>query len=182
MTHWALTLWRRAMRRIGSLGLLGLFLLILAGTMGLATDLVLRAAEQRQQVALAAAAPVGQRERGAARPGMSTEQQLSRFVTAFPTMAQNADDVATLFAAAQRHGVRLAHGDYLLSAEPGSGFLVYTASFPITEGYGAIKAFTADVLRSLPHASMDELRMERPESNATSLAARIRISLVYRAA
>jgi len=46
--------------------------------------------------------------------------------------------------------------------------------------YGAIKAFAADVLRALPNASMDELRMSRSDAGSTTIDSVLRFTFVYR--
>jgi hypothetical protein len=46
--------------------------------------------------------------------------------------------------------------------------------------YGALKDFIADVLRALPNASMDDLRMSRSNAGSTTLDTVVRFTFVYR--
>jgi len=170
--------WQRLWRRVGPHGLIGLALLAAATGLLAWTPGLLREAAQLRETAQARQAD----GRGSVRPlPPSTAQQLQRFSERFPRRQQNADDLKQVFAAAVRSGVSLVKGEYQFSAEPNSPFETCTATFPVRETYGDIKKFTSDVLRTLPHAAMEELRLERSDAGAAVLDARIRISLYYRA-
>lgn len=171
--------WQRLLRRLGTSGMVGLALLLIAGVLIAWTPSLLRDANDQRAVA-------EQRQRATAmlirtRGELpSTRQQLIRFVASFPMIGQNAADLKVVFAAAERHRIALPKGEYVLNAEPHSTFVVYTATFPVAEGYGGIKEFAAEVLSTLPHSAMEDLRLERRDSLSTGLDARIRISLIYR--
>ncbi|MDH5331633.1 MAG: hypothetical protein OEW27_16955, partial [Aquincola sp.] len=85
-----------------------------------------------------------------------------------------------VFAAARRYNVNLPKGEYVLKAEPNTPLVSFTATFPVRNEYGAIKAFTADVLTTLPHVSMDDLRLARNDAGTGVLDAVIRFTFVYR--
>lgn len=127
----------------------------------------------RLGAAAAAPAPVP-------RARISDRQQLSRYTAAFPAMSQNADDMARMFEMADKRKIKLLKGEYQLAAIAGSPFVTYTVTFPVKETYGLLKDYTAEVLSELPHASMDELRLERSDAAARELDARIRFTLIYR--
>lgn len=174
--------WRRAQRRHGAAGLAGLALLGLAATLASLGPRLQRDAEdtrdsaQARRVALATSASAS----SATAPVLSEEERLERFVGTFPPLAQNAADMAALFASAERAHVVLAKADYTVRADAGSPFVAYTATFPLHEPYADIKAFTGNVLRELPHAALDEMRMGRPDVGSTVLEASVRFTLVYR--
>jgi len=76
--------------------------------------------------------------------------------------------------------VELARGEYQLKSEAGTPLVTYTATFPVHTEYGALKQFTGDVLTALPHVSMDELRMARPDAGSGVLDSVVRFTFIYR--
>lgn len=179
MSGFASKLWQRVFRRVGASGIIGLAMLLLAGALSAWAPRLqhqaarLYEAAQVRRSGLAASARVPAQ-------GPTTRQQLQRFAASFPPPRQEARDLEWVFAAAQRHKIDLPKGDYQVSVEPNSPFVVASATFPVKASYGDVKAFTADVLRGLPHAAIDELRLERSEATNTMLDARIRFTLTYR--
>ena len=173
-------LWYRLLRRIGMKGLLGLALLASACALAAWTPRL-----QRDAVDIRQAATVAQRSLAGAVDMRgrtpSTRQQLQEFAATMPPASQTAADLKVVFAAAQRHNVSLHKGEYQLKVEPNSPFVTYAATFPVKERYSSVKDFAADVLRTLPHAAMEDLRLERSDAGSPMLDARIRITFVYRA-
>jgi hypothetical protein len=106
--------------------------------------------------------------------------QIDGFVAAFPLLSQHADDLQVVFDSAKGQKLGLPRGEYQFRSEANAPLVTVTASFPVTADYGTIKAFTADVLRSVPHASLDELRMNREGAGSKTLESWIRFSFVYR--
>jgi hypothetical protein len=172
-------LWQRALRRVGVAGLAGLALLAAGVALALwaphlkreATQLQLRSKAEQQAAASMPAKPVQ----------LTARQQLMALTEGFPLPGQNADDLEQVFQAAQRNHVTLARGEYQMSADRDAAFVTYAATFPVREPYSNLKDFAADVLQSLPHAAIEDLRMERTDAGASVLDARIRITFVYRA-
>jgi hypothetical protein len=110
-----------------------------------------------------------------------SDVELTReFVAGFPILEQNATDIESIFEAAKAHNVALLKGEYQLKLEPNASFVVYTATFPIRSDYGALKDFSADVLKALPHVAMDELRLTRDSAGSTSIDAVVRFTFFYR--
>jgi hypothetical protein len=107
-------------------------------------------------------------------------QQVSEFVDSLPPLNQYTSDLEGVFKSARTQKLSLLRGEYQLKQEPNAPLVVFTATFPVTADYAAIKAFTADVLKELPHVSMDELRMSRASAGSTALESTIRFSFVYR--
>jgi len=99
---------------------------------------------------------------------------------ALPPFSQNAADLQAIFDAARQAGVTLGQGDYTLRAEPGAPMLQFSASFPVHEGYAALKSFVAFVLANVPHAALEEMKVSRPDAGGTVLDATVRLSLAYR--
>lgn len=171
--------WRRAVRAIGYSGPAALLLLLVA--LGLAPwlprldhDLQRTRAEVSDRTSrLRARGAISLRE-------PSGEERLAQYIEAFPLPTQMAADLGAIYASAGRNKLDLPKGEYELKAEPGSPFVTYIVTLPVHAQYGPVKAFAANVLLELPHASLDELRLSRDSSEAEMLDAVVRFTLVYR--
>ncbi len=107
-------------------------------------------------------------------------QQIDEFVATFPPLSQNPADLIEVFQSAKRHDIQLPRGDYRFKNDVNIALVVLTATFPLSADYGSTKGFAADVLRALPHASIDDLRMTRSAADVGALESSIRFSFVYR--
>ncbi|HEX4584498.1 MAG TPA: hypothetical protein VH183_06690 [Burkholderiaceae bacterium] len=108
-------------------------------------------------------------------------EQLARFQQWFPLADHSTADLRVIFTAAQAAHVDLSRGEYSVRKVEGSGGLTrFEVILPVKEHYAPVKAFVADVLNKLPHASLDELRVERPGSAADQLESRVHFTLFYR--
>ena len=106
---------------------------------------------------------------------------VERLRALLPPMDSSTQDLRTLFAVAARHRVDVPKGDYTLHhADDGGGFARLDLVLPIKDRYVTIKALVADLLNALPHASLGELKMERPAASSPVLEARVRLTLHYR--
>lgn len=173
-------IWRRMLRYAGPYGIAGVALLMAAL---LLASWIPHLQRQGQALRIAVAAksvttPIPGSVSVARR--MPVGEQVVEFVAAFPLLSQNPGDLDEVFQSARRRNVQLLRGEYQLKQEANAPLVIYTATFPVRTNYGSIKDFTADVLRALPNASMDELRMNRSASGSTELESVIRFSFVYR--
>jgi hypothetical protein len=173
-------LWQRLLRRIGIEGLIGLFLVSAAvGLVVWAMRLdrlavqTLSQAESRQRAA-------GSESRNRSQ-APSPQQSRREFIDRFPPPSQNAADLSRVFEAAAHSNLVLTKGEYHVVTESQSPFVTYVATFPVKDSYANVRDFATEVLRSLPHAALEEMRLERGNSTATVLDARVRINLFYRA-
>jgi hypothetical protein len=172
--------WQRLLRRIGAQGLIGLALIAAALALG-AWALSLNKLGEATQVS----AEIRQRQTAQSsrerRQAVSPQESRRNFIDRFPPPSQNAADLAQVFAAAAHSNVSLSKGEYHQVIESQSPFVTYVATFPVKDSYPNVRDFATEVLRSLPHAALEELRLERSNSTATVLDARVRINLFYRA-
>lgn len=176
--HHAARLWRQWRFRLGPAGLTGLALLGLAAVAVTYIPVVENEAEDLQSQVEALRTQLESAQR-TARPAGSIQTDTLRAL--LPALDTSTRDLRAVFAAAGRHRVELPKGDYTLShAEDGSGVARLEVVLPIKERYATIKALVADLLNELPHASLSELRMERPAATASVLEARVRLTLYYR--
>jgi hypothetical protein len=171
--------WRRAVRAIGYTGPAALLLLLVAVAIALWLPRLHRDLQRTQAEVSDRTARL--RTRGAVPlPEPSGEERLAQYIEAFPMPTQMAADLGAIYASAGRNKLALAKGEYQLKAEPGSPFVTYVVTLPVHGEYGIVKAFAANVLRDLPHASLDELRLSRDTAEAEMLDAVVRFTLVYR--
>jgi hypothetical protein len=172
-------MWQQMLRRLGPLGVAAVALLL--GALLIAA-FIPRLKRQGEQLRMALTIKTA----AASRPGptlprnMPVGEQVQEFVAAFPALAQNPSDLDEVFQSAKRRKVALLKGEYQLQQDANAPLATYTATFPVRADYSSIKDFTADVLRALPNASMDELRMTRSAAGSTVLESVIRFSFVYR--
>ena len=180
MKRTLLGLWHRSLRYAGPPGIAGLTLLMAAALMAASLPHFQKQGQAlRLQVAAATSnAPASNPASEVRR--LPVSQQVGEFVAAFPLLSQNPSDLEEVFSSAKRRNVKLLRGEYQLKQDAKAPLVTYTATFPLRSDYGSIRDFTADVLRALPNASMDELRMNRSTSGSTVLESVIRFSFVYR--
>jgi hypothetical protein len=167
--------------RLGSAGVAGAVLLFVAG-MGMAfATRTHHEAEWLSAAAEQARARIAQLGSTHIVEDRTPAEQLARFQQWFPPVQQSTADLRVIFAAAQAAHVDLARGEYSVRPVEGSGGLErFDVILPVKEHYAPVKAFVADVLNKLPHASLDELRVERPQSAADQLESRVHFTLFYR--
>lgn len=173
-----LRLWRYGRLRLGLPGLIAMTLVLPTLVIAALLPQLSRDGDALRAALAAKAAAASRAPAPVTRP-LSSSEQTQEFVSRFPAMARNADDLEKVFALAKARSVELLKGEYQLKAEPNSPLVFYTATFPVQNEYGALKAFAADVLLALPHVSMDELRMSRPDARAGSLDSTVRFTFVY---
>lgn len=180
MRHTWLGIWHRMLRRFGPLGLAaGIFILGAVTLMAWAFELKAQRAALNQQLQ-AQATKAKHPDLVMPVSHMPVGQQIDEFVATFPPLSQSPADLNSVFQSAESRHIQLLRGDYQFKTDANATLVVLTATFPLHAGYVSTKEFAADVLRALPHASMDELRMTRSTADIGELESSIRFSFVYR--
>lgn len=85
--------------------------------------------------------------------------------------------VALVHRSAASHGVVLSHGEYRVLREGGARWLRYQVSLPAQAPYPALRAWVAEVMNTVPNASLDELGLQREDVAQPMLDARLRFTL-----
>jgi hypothetical protein len=173
--------WTRRLReRLGTLGHIGVALLLSAAALVAYVPKLARQTEALHEQAQRTRAQLDDvRKRLAQRP--NSPSQAAQLRAWFPTIDRATADLRVLFAAAGRNRVGLGKGEYtLVRAEDANGLQRFEVVLPVKERYGAIKGFVADVMNDIPHASLAELRIERGAANVDVLDARVHFTLFYR--
>lgn len=161
--------------QVGSLGVPGL-LLLAVGIALLGWQIARRPAidatvdELRQQaLALATQAPTKIAPR---------EQSDEQVFESLPSIRAHAADLRALFEAARTNKLTIERSDFQVTPA-GGPITVVTATLPMRGSYANIKQFASEALERLPHLSLQDLRLERPDIGTTELRARVRVALYY---
>ena len=113
---------------------------------------------------------------GRMRPSTNAER-----AAAFERLLGRGDELESylgkVFAAARRHGVSLTVGEYRLANDNAGGFRRYHMVLPVKGSFGAIQAFSQQVLLDLPFAALEEIALKRASSEATQIDAKTRFVL-----
>jgi hypothetical protein len=172
---------RRLDERLGVVGLIGVGLLLLAAVLGLYAPPLERQAQDLHASADRTRELLEEAQRRLGRqPELS--QQAAHLREWIPTIDSASADLRVMFEAARKSHVELTKGEYALDkADDQSRLRRFDVVLPVRERYVTIKAFVAEVLNAIPHASLAEMRIERTAANVDVLEARIRFTLFYRA-
>lgn len=165
--------WQRRFSRPAALGLI---MVVTAAVLALAVaptlndqalDLDARVDAARRQASVRAqAAPV------AAPP---------RPENALPDFAQRSADLATLVEIAQASQVDLPRADYKLEPLSASrnGLIQWRLQLPVRGSYAQLRQFVAGLLNRLPHAALENLQIERTDTQQAELQSTLDLSLYY---
>lgn len=171
---------RQLVERFGTLGLLGMGLLLIALGLGVATPQLASDADAlREQVDRTRGRLDDARRELAQRPGSA--QHTAQLRESFPTVDQATADLRVIFDTAHANRIELVKGEYSLAqAEDAIRLRRLEVTFPLKERYVTVKSFIAGVLNAVPHASLAELRLERSAANVDQIDARVHFTLFYR--
>jgi hypothetical protein len=171
--------WRRAQRLLGTHGMTALALAFCAL---LILSWLTRLKDEGEALSTAINARANAKPPTIARAVVSripVGQQIGEFVSAFPPLSQNSENLNQVFMSAKRFNIQLPKGDYQIKKDATAPLVIVTATYPLSADYAAIRDFTADVLLTVPNASMDELRMARSTAGSNVLESVVRFSFVY---
>jgi Tfp pilus assembly protein PilO len=166
---------------LGSAGLVGLVLLALAAALHVGRVMPL---ERELATLEAEAGSLQSRLRSgktlAARGDESSAEQLAQFYAYFPPSSAAPALLGKIHAAAAANGIVLRSGEYKLERSSEQRLARYLVTLPIAGSYSQVRRFVSAVLADVPAASIDEIQMRRENIAATTLEARVRISIYLR--
>lgn len=167
-----------ANQRVGRAGIAGVALLIAAAALFIYAPQMSREAERtRAAIDSARVRLVHLNRERTVEPGSAEEANRAR--AWLSPYGASTRDLRTLFSLADELRITLPKADYALKKDAASGIAQIDVALPVEGSYRDIRAFVANVLNSLPNASLDEMRMERSASSER-LEVRLRITLFYR--
>lgn len=157
------------LRALGWPALSGVALLLL-GALLLGLSQQLRLQENKLQMEL----------RQTQKPGPRSAANATRDVpVVFPPSSDYTADLAQVFDIAEDLGIVLASGDYRDADPTALGLDTRLVDLRINENYGTLKEFLANVLNTMPHAAVQELRIERKDGTSVKHQVFLKLALVY---
>lgn len=163
-------LWRwriaRAFESFGRNGWLGLAAVILAIVISSA---VLRGMAQKNTEL--------EQEINELRRGKSDGTTSTSLPSILPDASASIEFPAFLHQASSRHSVRIDRMEYQLRREPGKPLLVYRVDLVGIASYPNLRNWLDTILKERPTLAIDELVLERPNSDLEEITARVRLTL-----
>lgn len=111
-----------------------------------------------------------------AAPPPSSDQNLHDFYATLGERRGVERQLKEVFALAARHGLALRQGEYRATNDRNAKLVAYQVNLPVTGNYGAIWQFAMDVLRAIPHASLDDVAFRRDSVGEAGVEARLRLT------
>lgn len=111
-------------------------------------------------------------------------RQFARATEAIFTVPEDSthiDDLNRLFKLAKAKGVQIGTVEYRQTPNPSLQVLVRTLDIRIHEDYPKLKGLVAELLGSVPHASLQEIRVERKDAATAQGQILLKLAFVYRA-
>jgi hypothetical protein len=163
--------------RFGGLACLGSLLLLATAfyLFVIAPAAARRDSLEHQAVALREQLERFERNTPAAEQGPAA--QLEVFYTHFPESSAAPEALRKVYAAAARHELNLARGEYRMTRERESRLARYQLTLPVKGSYSGMRGFVAEVLKELPFAALDDINIEREMIAKADVEARIRFTL-----
>jgi len=110
------------------------------------------------------------------RPPPSSDQNLAQFYATLGDARSVERQLKAVFALAARHGLTLEQGEYRTTVDRNARLVAYQVNLPVKGNYAAIWQFAMDVLRAVPHASLDDVAFRRDAIGEAGVDARLRLT------
>jgi len=111
-----------------------------------------------------------------AAPPPGRDQNLQDFYATLGERRGVERQLKEVFALAARHDLALRQGEYRASNDRNAKLVAYQVNLPVKGSYGAIWQFAMDVLRAIPHASLDDVALRRDSVGEDGVEARLRLT------
>jgi len=98
-----------------------------------------------------------------------------------PNTVNYTADLARIFDIAKDQGIALGSGDYRDADRVSIPVDIRLVDLRFEENYTKLKEFVATVLNTMPHAAVEDLRVERKDNLAIRHRVTLKLALVYRA-
>lgn len=110
-------------------------------------------------------------------PEAGSDQNLAAFQAVLGDRNSIELQLKEVFALAAKHGLSLRQGEYRSNYDRNARLHTYQVNLPVKGGYDAIWQFALATLRTLPHASLDDVSFRRDSIGQTNVEARLRLTL-----
>jgi len=111
-----------------------------------------------------------------AAPPPSSDQNLQHFYATLGDRRGVERQLKDVFALAAKHGLTLSQGEYRSASDRNAKLTTYQVNLPVKGSYSAILGFALDVLRAMPHASLDDVAFRRDAIGDAGVEARLRLT------
>lgn len=167
---------RRQLRMLGWPGVLGLGLLVFAGSFYVSG---FRPAEARLD---SLQMTIESRQRELERPDaahelLTPEAQLVQFHKALPDAASQPDWLEKIFAIAGKQGIEIEQGDYKRVPSLEGRIVRLHITFPLKSNYPQIRRFIAQLKAEIPVLAIEQVQFERQKVADANLDARLQLVL-----
>jgi hypothetical protein len=164
------------LHQLGTAGVLGIGVLLACAAFWTST-----LAPARTELAAQRAALEQLRARTPHQPiaGSGREDELRRFYSLFPPASSLTAELERLHRFARGARLDVAQGEYRLERRP-AGLWAYRVTLPVRGTYGEVRTFVSAVLKDMPTASLDAVRVERRKADDAQLEAQLRFTLYAR--
>jgi Tfp pilus assembly protein PilO len=153
---------RFVLRQLGTLGVLGLALLIAAAFLWLA---LIQPAENGIQRLTSRIRIAQVQVKAAQQPGhvteLSDEEKIERFYRGFPAVTQVPDALKEIFSAAEKNHLSLDTGEYALVHPEKSRVARYRVALPLKGSFQDVLAFMNAVLKDMPSTALESANFKR---------------------
>lgn len=106
----------------------------------------------------------------------TSDQNLRHFYATLGDRRGVERQLRDVFALAAKHGLVLRQGEYRGAPDRNARLFTYQVNLPVQGSYGAIWGFAMDVLRAIPHASLDDVAFRRDSVGEAGVEARLRLT------
>jgi hypothetical protein len=168
---------RRALRRAGWAGALGLALLLLAMLLDVGGSAAL---ESRREALAAERARLQQAGRAVGGAAAATGGRAAPLVMAFPAAAELPQLLTRLHAMGEEWGLALSRSEYRSAPEPGTALTRVSLQLPVRGEFGAIYSWLDEVLAAMPAVGLEALSVRRGDSELVPLEAELRLVIYVR--
>lgn len=96
-----------------------------------------------------------------------------------PAPNTHLDDLARLFKLAREQGVKIGTIEHRLESHTTLPLLIRTLDLRLSESYPKLKIFVAELLSTMPHVSLQEIRVERKDATAMQKQIMLKLFFVY---
>lgn len=180
---WATFSPSRGLRRLGAAG--GLGLLLIAYGLGLVFLVLLPKGHDEARLAQLLhqreASLAAERQAQAERSQASPENRLAEFYQFFPAQDELLESLGSIYALAQKQGLKPEQAQYKFVAENESRLAQYEITLPLSGGYPQQRRFIEQVLAELPALELRDLAFKREGIDKENVEALLRFVLHLRA-
>jgi hypothetical protein len=113
-------------------------------------------------------------------PARSAARPAADQLGALPGRRQRGADLEALVTDVQRSGLVLDKADYAMTEVDASGAARLEATLPVTGTYAELRRFLVVTLERHPHAALEALQLERPDTRSQQLQATAKLVFFYR--